>query len=172
MWLEEKSQPAPRGFAKVKNDPESPGNSFLTPEDMMAILNAVSPYDLYQNPDSSPKMLDYPTSAFNINNRIGKMGISQAIVQASRASKRPLSNVLSTADSALMNYTEEDRPYAAQGIYEHEKAHFKDPRLNPMANNRGWLMYAGLPGNIAAREVPAMRSEDRFFENLRRNRKR
>lgn len=171
QWLESQQQNTPQGFNPAQSEQGAPQNYFLKPEDMMASLNAISPYDLYMKPDVSPKMLDYPTSAFNINNRIGNMGIPQAILMASQSPQSQLSSLMSMQDSASMNYGDIPQQYRSnvpQGIYQHEVAHYKDPRLNPMANNYGYLMRAGLPGNIASREIPAMRAEDSFWDRFRK----
>lgn len=167
-WIEARSQKTPEGMKDIQFDKNVP-SAFMKPEDMMAALHAISPYDLVMKPDSSPSINDYPTSAFNIDNKTdGKVGIPSAILMASETPKRELlKGVLrSVSDEADRSYNDKEKPYAASGIYEHEKAHFNDPRMNPMANNYGYIVRSGLQGNIASREIPAMRAEDRMFGKL------
>lgn len=169
-WLESNQQNPPQGYSQVQNQPGAPNNYFLKPEDMMRMLNATSPYDLYNKPSTYPQNLDYPTSAFNINNSVGRIGIPQAILMASQNPQHQVSQLMSSANSAQMNYGDippQLRRYVPQGIYSHEVEHFQDPRLNPMANNYGYMTRRGLQGNIASREVPAMNAEDRFWDMLK-----
>lgn len=169
-WLESHQQNPPQGFNNVQSQRGMPQNYFLKPEDMMRALNAYSPFDLYLKPNSYPQRLDYPTSAFNIDNRIGKLGIPSAILMASQSPKNQLSQLMSVANSAQMNYNDipfQYRNNVPQAIYSHEVAHYNDPRLNPMANNYGFMMREGLQGNVAGREMPAMQAESDFWDRLR-----
>ena len=166
MWIEDRKQNPPAGLEGIKTHEDSPPATFLKPEDIMAALNAFDAYDLIRKPDSSPRSLDYATSALNIDNRDG-VGIPKNILMASQPPQGQLSPMMSVKDSADMNYSdipEEYRKFVPQGIYEHEYAHYKDPRLNPMAKNYGYLLRQALQGNIASREIPAMRAEDRYWD--------
>jgi len=171
-FLEAHEQPTPKGFQPItKRNGQRP--TFLTPEDMMSLLNAISPYDLYNKPDVTPKegQFDYPTSAFNIDNRrYGKIGIPEAIIMASQGPKKLLP--IYEMDTARKNYSdipEWFQRFIPQGIYEHEVGHSEDPRLNPEAKNYGWLVRNGLQGNVATREDVGMQAENKFWELLLSN---
>lgn len=164
VWLEAMRKAPPKDFSEVKNREGAPKNYFLTPEDMTALLNAYSPYDLYNKPNTTPQALGYPTSAFNISNYPGDVGINNAIVQASQDPKSLLTDIYSIKPEDYNNVPEMYYPFGTQGIYEHELGHYFDPRLNKYIN-RGYLAkqgsYQGTP--ITARESPAQRSEGRYW---------
>ena len=168
-WLEAREQNPPEGIAPLREHKGYTKPYFLMPEDMMKVLNAFSPYDLYNNPDTTPPLIDYSTSAFNIKNLPGGLGIENAILLASQNPKSQLSPIHSVSEEQKLGYADipqELLKYVAQGIYEHEYGHEKDPRLLPQGKNYGFLIRYGLPGNIAGRETPAIRQEDMFWDYI------
>src|SRR3990167_3328120 len=130
-WLESNAEKTPKGFQPVieKNGKKS---TFLTPENMMALLKAFSAFDLYQKPDYSPVEIDYPTTAFNIDNRsYGNVGIPEAIVMASQKPKNRLLPIYDT-ETAKKNYSDIPewlQQFIPQGVYEHEVGHSEYMRL-------------------------------------------
>ena len=170
-FLEANAQPTPKGFEPIRERGKK--STFLTPENMMALLNAISPSDLYMKPDYSPSdAVGYSTSAFDIDNRrYGNIGIPEAVVMASQEPKKLLP--LYGMDTARKNYTDIPKwlqRFIPQGIYEHELGHTEDPRLVPEAKNYGYLMRNGLQGNIASREDVGMQAEDKFWDWIFENR--
>lgn len=173
FWLGANREQTPQEFNPVQQSGDIP-SYFMKPENMMSYLNAFSPYDLYRRPSQFPAQIDYDTSAFNIRQPFNanpqfNNELQQAILMASQ---NPMNRFLSLRgmQQEIPNYSDLNQylqRFIPQGIYQHESAHYQDPRLNPMANNYGYLMRAGLPGNIASREIPAMRAEDRYWDYMR-----
>lgn len=167
QWLESHEQAAPQGMEPIRQRDGAPKGYFLKPDDMQALANANSPFDLYTRPDQTPILMDYPTSALNIHNQDG-LGVDKAIVLNSEEPKK-LTNLISVLQSSKDNYQQEEQPYAAQGIYEHEVGHFLDPRLKQYDPNRndGYIKRWGLEGDIGSRETPGIREEDRYWDRMR-----
>lgn len=166
-WLEANQAQRPQGQAPIQYEQGDPRAYYMTPENMMAVLNSSTPEDLYNRPDYTPRPLDYGTSAFNISNLPRDVGIQNAILLASQNPQRQLSPIYSQSDNVKYNYSDISmllKSLTGNAVYQHELAHYNDPRLRPEANNYGYITRQGMPGNIAAREIPAMRAEDRFWD--------
>lgn len=155
-WLESKSE-KPQGSPDIQEYPDTPAY-YLTPEQMMAYMNAFSPGDLWMNPNTNPGLMDYPTTAMNY----------RAPWYSPEAAKNLPSAMFTTKEDFLrwlipywMNSQQE-----AQGVYEHEVAHARDPRTDPYQAwsfpNKGFTTYGGLSGGLLQREFPAMVAEERF----------
>lgn len=170
IWLLNRQQQTPEGYEQIRqyNNQNIPRAYWLQPENMAAVLNAYSPYDLFMKPDYTTAMdLGYPTPAFNINNKFG-VGIPSLIALASQLPQNKLSQI-TNFDTIRKNYNDIPQAlqkYIPQGVYEHEVGHYLDPRLVPSANNYGYISRMGLPGGIASREEPAMQKENRFWEYI------
>jgi len=151
-WLE--SQPSAQN---IKTYPGIPAYS-VSPKNITAYVNASSPWDLWRKPDDSPFYMDYPTSAVNIS---------------------PPWHERKPKNKAIMFSSGEDikrglyqaEPRDMQGIYEHEAAHWTDPRINPYRMwsfpNHGLTTYGGLSGGLLQREFPAMVAEERYYNSKR-----
>ena len=167
-WLQAHQQPTPKDMKTVKGHKGYTKPYFMSPEDMMKVLNAFSPYDLYNKPDSTPQDIGYQTSAFNINNFENSVGIPKAILLAASNPKSGLTPIHSVS-AEKGNYNDIPKKllsYIAQAIYEHEYGHEIDPRLSTEAKNYGYTTRYGLPGNIGGREAPAIKQEDMFWDAL------
>lgn len=166
-WLNAREQNAPEGIKPIQQRKGAPKGYFLKPDDMQALANAYSPYDLYTKPDNSPIYMDYPTSALNIHNQDG-LGVRNAILLNAEEPKK-LTNLISVLQSSRDNYSKEEQPYAAQGIYEHEVGHYLDPRLKQYDENRndGYTTRWGLPGDLGSRETPGVIAEDKYWDRMR-----
>jgi len=166
IWQQAREQNPPEGFSPVKNREGAPPNYFLTPEDMMTLINALTPNNLYTNPDTSRKegMFNYPTSAMNISN-YSNMGVPNTIIQASQDPQSQLSYLQTARKYKFPIYKQ-----GPQAIYEHEIGHYQDPRLNNYrmgsTPNYGWTTFGGLSGGLLQRELPAMTAEERYWESL------
>lgn len=163
-WQQGVEEQPPKGYLPIKPKLGMPG-TYMSPENMTSLARAFSPSELFTNPQTAPIPMDYPTRALNLQNR-GKSGIPNAIVMASREPQSRLSGITSDYSSEYPDIPQQFHQYIPQAIYEHEVAHFQDPRMNPAANNYGYLKRFGLPGNIAGRELPAMIKESRFWDKL------
>src|SRR3990167_1540463 len=170
-WLSSHEQSTPKGISSVKNHLGTPKNYFLTPEDMITLINALSPYDLYMKQDKRPIPLDYPTNAFNISNKPNDLGITDAIVQASRDPKDAKLGMYGTPTAARLDIPVDKQklgyPRFAQGVYEHEVGHYLDPRMFPY-KNKGKLIKYGMPQGtpIMTRELPAIEQERRYWRGF------
>lgn len=170
QWQEVNQQPTPSGYNDVISNPKVDKNYFLKPEDMTALLNAIDVYDLYMKPDYTPNLLDYPTSAFNIQNLL-PLGVPSAIVQASEASKNPMYNIQSI-DEQWKEVPKSEatyKPYFPQGIYEHETGHYFDATFNPY-RNKGMLKTEGYPTStdIQSREYHGQKAENVYKRFLKK----
>jgi len=165
-WVGARQQPTPQGYAPIQQHQGAPPTAFLKPEDMNAVLNAFSPYDLYMKPDKTPSVFDYPTTALNIHNLPNDVGVKDLIVLASEDPKSFLSMIKKIGPEGYQDIPPELRQFIPQGIYEHEVAHYNDPRLLTQIRNYGYMLRNGMEGHIAGREEPAMQAENRFWDSL------
>lgn len=165
-WLQANAQPTPRYFKPIK---ERMGYSatFLKPEQVTAFINAMSAMDAQGKPDYTPISMDYPTIGFNYKD-FTNQGKEPFTVLASEPSWKY--NLKSWSDIAKQYPKNYPRQYAPQAVYEHELAHYLDPRFNSEKMwsypNRGYLTRSGLSGGTLQREMPAMMAEDEFWYNL------
>ena len=142
----------------------------FSPEVITALLNAYSPYDLYNKPSTVPPWTSYPTSAVNIDNqRGGPIGIPMLNASVGEDPKRQLSPFYNISQ-VQKNYPPDVN--AENAVAVHENAHGQDPRLNPYAPwsfpNHGLMTYGGLSGGLLQREFPAMVAEDRWVQEQMR----
>ena len=171
LWLESKKQSPPKDYYDVKDKENAPKNYFLKPEEMYALLNSYSPYDLYNKPNIYPEQdIGYPTSAMNIFRRSDELGVPNAIVQASQDPQNKISQLHSIKPIDYSNVPEYAQPFGTQAIYEHEVGHYQDPRLNPYKPysypNMGYIARYGLDQPTLMREAPAMVAEEDFWTKI------
>jgi len=149
-WLKAKDKKT----GSVKEYPGSPAY-WLDPEDIEAYANALTPEELYMNPSTLPLTHDYPTTAVNLRQPpwLDQNKNVTAMFAAKNDPRRDMN----------MGW---QRPGEAQGVYEHEIAHERDPRRNPYKMwsfpNHGFTTYNGLSGGVLQREFPAMIAEEKF----------
>lgn len=166
IWMKAHSTKPPEGYADIKVHKDGRPAYFMAADDMQAVQNAATPFDLYLHPDRTPRPMDYSTSAFNITSLPGS-GVPFFTALASKGSKYNLSPIHSVAEEKhrYSDIPEDYHKYIPQAIYEHEYGHEKDfeKRLLPHTN-KGYITYNGLPGALGLREAPAMRQEDMFWD--------
>ena len=74
-------------YLMANQQKSSPGQGayWLKPEDIYAIANSFSPYDLYTKPNPNPTFaMDYSTDALAIKRLLGDLGIRQLIAFVSQ----------------------------------------------------------------------------------------
>jgi len=162
-WLRLHSN-KPEGSPEIKEYEERPAY-YLSPEDIAAYVNAVSPYELFTNPDVMPFRMDYPTTAINYN-APWYLPEREKNVTALFPNKASMKYGLTTDWMDMLQ-----DPLLAQAVYEHEVGHQKDPRTNPYKMwsfpNKGLLTWQGLFGELLQREFPAMVAEENFRDRNR-----
>lgn len=165
-WLQARQKEMPDGLKPIQPRAGAPEPSLLNIADTQSFENSFSPYDLYLNPDKHPAKSDYPSPAYEIDSRdtVG-LGPGKGIVLNTEEPNN-LTNLISILQSSREDYTPEQQPYGAQGIYEHEVGHFLDPRLR-ITQNHGYLEKYGMSGDIASREEPAFSEEDAYWDRMR-----
>jgi len=163
-WLESHAQSAPEGFVPIRSR-EGYQPTFLQPEKAIALINALTPRDLYTNPQYVPFPMDYPAPGFDIKRRGStQLGIPQALVFSTEPSIKYGLKSMEQMRPEYSDIPSELHRFIPQGIYEHELGHYLDPRLLPETYNQGYITRFGLPGNIASRELPALRAESKFWD--------
>jgi hypothetical protein len=110
----------------------------LSQKDSYALMNSVSPYDLYLRPDYSSYGL-LPETAFNVQN-VGNMGVRNATVI----------------------YPDDYSKEEVGGIMEHENTHARQIPTSK-SGNQGYTTFAGGRG---IKEKAAMANENSFWNLL------
>ena len=163
FWLQSRNQQQPYG-APIQQYKDTPAY-FLNPNDMATVMNAQTPYDLYNKPTNMPFQTNYPTIAYNQGGSPDQMGVSRGTVMMSTqpSTWQSLRSWDELASKYPENYPKELVP---QGVYEHEAGHTMDPRFLP-PQNRGYLKRWGLEGSVANREAPALQAEQDYWDSVR-----
>lgn len=176
IWLEAKGTPLDFGR---ENYPAYD----LPSDDINAFLNGFDPLDLFVRPSASSSKSDYTTSAVNPD--------GWGALFASKEPTRRLSMVrpMSRTDEQIVysDIPDEFKGKIKEAKYEHELAHFEDPRINTdegepwpyqkserYKNELGKLtkdyIRKGLGKDraekVARRELPAMIAEDKFWDRV------
>lgn len=177
-WLEAHDKGRGEGFEPIKIR-EGLKTYWLTPEDMMILMNAETPYDLYTKPSTKPgyKKLPYETSTLLLEPELGyETGVTPPVTAFATREPRewhiPLRSTQQTAETGYEDIPPSERRYVPQGIYEHELGHRTDPRIRPYAyyseERLGpevkQLMERGMPEWMASVEAPATMAEDRYWQ--------
>ena len=166
IWTQARMQPTPKEFSPIQASQDFPAY-WLKPEDMARTLDASrGPYygaptsgqALYLNKAPTFTEMDYPTSAVET---------PHGTIFSSESPKRGFLNFSKPDPSKYSDIPSDKRHLIANAIYQHEKAHFLDPRLKPGSYNKGYGEFFGLPGNIGVREAPAMLTEDLYWDAIR-----
>jgi len=162
-WIEAKSQTPLLGNEIINERKEYPAH-YLSAKDVMRFLSSDSPWELFQEPDPRANQFDYPTSAINKSPAPWNSDMPEvAMLNQGVGEQSPW---------APLYPVQQLGPGAAQGVYEHEYGHYKDPRPNPYkANsfpNHGFTTFGGLSGGLLQREFPAMVAEENYWHNNER----
>ena len=164
VWSDAREKKLPPRFSKIKSG-GSLKPKMLSADDTQKVSNAISPYDLYNNPDPTPSLSSggYGTSAYQISRTPGGIGVEDLIAIITRGSKNRMSTGF-PVQSTVGEYSripKEYHKYIPQAQYEHEKVHYQRPRI--FDKNYGYMTRLGMPGDVGSEEARAMGGEDRFW---------
>lgn len=162
-WLESRAQPPLEGNEIYNERSEYPAH-YMSEKDMLRWMSAETPMDLFKEPDPRAYgAFDYPTSGINKKPFPWSDQPEVAIMNQGVGEKEPWAPLYPVQDLGG------DVLPAAQGVYEHEYGHFKDPRQNPYKMwsfpNHGYTTFGGLSGGLLQREFPGMVAEEKFWNN-------
>lgn len=176
IWLEAKGTPLEFGR---ENYPAYD----MPADDINAFINGYDPLDLFVRPSISSSKADYTTSAVNPD------GWGALFANKEPSSRLSMVRPMSKTDEqiAYSDIPDEFKPLIKEAIYAHELAHFEDPRINTdkgtpwpydkserykkeLADLTKQYIKRGIDpkraDQVARRELPAMISEDKFWDRI------
>ena len=174
-WLDSKDQGMPSGYAPIRSDQAT----FLKPNNATEFLNAFDPIDLYNHPDKTPNETPYSEPAFNTDSSrvLGSRKPNTTVFISGESNRQPYHSFQDDIPNGIQQSIAQRIP---QGIYSHEYAHSKEPRMNPESMryiptvnpNHGYVGMDNLNSGTYSAELPAMEAENRYWRGPIINRKR
>ena len=163
IFLKNKEQPAPDWSFPIQESGAHP--YWMKPSDMQSVRNSFDSYDLFMRPDSTPHGFDYSTNAMNYRNQTSDPLRNVIMMSAGESSRLPINSF----DPSPNPFGQEMDPPGPQGVYQHELAHYNEPRLNADKGlkNRGFVSDRGLSPGTRSAEAPAQDAEDLFWKDVR-----